>query len=283
MTFGISDDYLREVGISLRGGFSVRFPSKNVESASSWRDKNVKKIVVFSGAGLSAESGIPTFRDSGGLWEQHRIEDVASPEGWERDKKLVLNFYEQRFLKSLQCQPNAAHHAIARLQEYFDVVNITQNIDTLLERAGAKNVWHLHGRIDYQKCELHYSIPAYDDSSFTCDYRAQISSPTKLGDMCPRCGSQLRPDVVLFGEAVDMRQQFLEELVATADVFIGIGTSAQVYPAARLLPLFRRTRLKYFVDPNPAFDMLEGFEILKGRASDQMPTLGVQLVEDFSS
>lgn len=90
----------------------------------------MKKIVVFSGAGLSAESGIPTFRDSGGLWEQHRIEDVASPEGWERNKKLVLNFYEQRFIRSLQCQPNPAHYAIAKLQENFDVVNITQNIDT---------------------------------------------------------------------------------------------------------------------------------------------------------
>lgn len=233
----------------------------------------MKKLVVFSGAGLSAESGIPTFRDSGGLWEQHRIEDVASPEGWERNKKLVLNFYEQRFLRSLQCQPNPAHHAIAKLQGLFDVVNITQNIDTLLERAGAKNVWHLHGRIDYQKCELHSSIPAYDDSSYSCDYRAQISSPTKLGDKCPACGSQLRPDVVWFGEAVDMRQEYLEELVKTADVFIGVGTSAQVYPAAGLLPVFKRTEKKYFIDPNPAYDMLDGFEVLKGTASEQMPKL----------
>src|SRR5450759_1161828 len=231
----------------------------------------MKKIVVFSGAGLSAESGIPTFRDSGGLWEQHRIEDVASPEGWELDKKLVLNFYEQRFIRSLQCQPNPAHHAIAKLQENFDVVNITQNIDTLLERAAAKTVWHLHGRIDYQKCELHYSIPAYDDSSYACEYRTQIFSATKFGDKCPRCGSQLRPDVVWFGEAVDMRQKYLEELVETADVFIGVGTSAQVYPAAGLLPLFKRTKLKYFIDPNPAYDMLDGFKVLKGTASEQMP------------
>lgn len=238
----------------------------------------MKTIVVFSGAGLSAESGIPTFRDSGGLWEQHRIEDVASPEGWERNKLLVLNFYEQRFLRSLQCRPNPAHDAIAKLRTQFDVVNITQNIDTLLERAGSKNVWHLHGRIDYQKCELHYSIPAYIDSSYSCDYRVQITSPTKLGDKCPKCGSQLRPDVVWFGEAVDMKQEYLDELVRSAEIFIGVGTSAQVYPAAGLLPLFRRTQRKFFIDPHPAYDVLDGFEVLEGTASEQMPGIVARLL-----
>ncbi len=238
----------------------------------------MRKIVVFSGAGLSAESGIPTFRDSGGLWEQHRIEDVASPEGWERNKQLVLNFYEQRYLKSLQCRPNPAHDAIAQLQHTFEVINITQNIDTLLERAGSKNVWHLHGRIDYQKCEFHYSIPPFDDASFTCNYRAQITSPTKLGDLCPKCGSQLRPDVVWFGEAVDMRQEYLDEQVETADIFVGIGTSAQVYPAAGLLPLFSRTPQKFFIDPHPAYDKLEGYEVLEGAASEQMPRLTAMLL-----
>jgi NAD-dependent deacetylase len=167
--------------------------------------------------------------------------------------------------------------AIARLQNIFDVVNITQNIDTLLERAGAKNVWHLHGRIDFQKCELHYSIPAYDDTSYSCNYRTHIDSPTKLGDSCPQCGSQLRPDVVWFGEAVDMRQEYLEELMKTADLFIGIGTSAQVYPAAGLLPLFKRTKQKYFIDPHPAYDMLDGFEVMKGAASEEMPKLATAL------
>jgi NAD-dependent deacetylase len=238
----------------------------------------MKTIVVFSGAGLSAESGIPTFRDSGGLWEQHRIEDVASPEGWERNKALVLNFYEQRFLRGMQCRPNPAHDAIAKLKSRFNVVNITQNIDTLLERAGSTNVWHLHGRLDYQKCELHYSIPAYTDDSFSCDYRAQIVSPTKLGDKCPKCGSQLRPDVVWFGEAVDMRQEYLDELVNTADIFIGVGTSAQVYPAAGLLPLFRRTQQKFFIDPHPAYDLLDGFEVLKGTASGHLPGLTSRLL-----
>jgi NAD-dependent protein deacetylases, SIR2 family len=233
----------------------------------------MKTIVVFSGAGLSAESGIPTFRDSGGLWEQHRVEDVASPEGWERNRQLVLNFYEQRFLRSFQCRPNPAHDAIAKLRSHFDVVNITQNIDTFLERAGSKNVWHLHGRIDFQKCEFHYSIPPYDDSSYSCDYRARIISPTKLGDKCPKCGSQLRPDVVWFGEAVDMRHEYLEELVKTVEIFIGVGTSAQVYPAAGLLPLFRRIKQRFFIDPHPAYELLDGFEVLKGTASEQMPPL----------
>ena len=113
-----------------------------------------KRVVVFSGAGLSAESGIPTFRGSDGLWENHRIEDVASPEGWARDPKLVLNFYAMRFEKVQSVQPNVGHFALAKLQEKFDVINITQNIDDLLERAGCRNVWHLHGRIDYQKCEI---------------------------------------------------------------------------------------------------------------------------------
>jgi NAD-dependent deacetylase len=241
--------------------------------------KSRKTLVVFSGAGLSAESGISTFRDSGGLWEQHRIEDVASPEGWQRNKKLVLDFYAQRFAKAMSCAPNPAHAAIAALQDDFDVVNITQNIDTLLERAGAKNVWHLHGRIDFQKCEHHFSIFADDDADFNCDYRAQISSPTRLGDLCPKCGGQLRPDVVWFGEAVDMRQDYLQTLIFKAEIFIGVGTSAQVYPAAGLLPLFRATPKKYFVDPRPAYDVLNGYEVLEGTASHQVPLLVKRLLQ----
>ncbi|HTX17408.1 MAG TPA: Sir2 family NAD-dependent protein deacetylase [Bacteroidota bacterium] len=236
-------------------------------------------LVIFSGAGLSAESGIATFRDAGGLWEQHRVEDVASPEGWDRDKKLVLNFYEERFRKGLACAPNPAHRAIARLEEKYDVVNITQNIDTLLEQAGSTNVWHLHGRIDFQKCEFHFSIPPYDDPSYSCDYRARISAPTKLGDRCPKCGGQLRPDVVWFGEAVDMRQEYLETLVRRTDIFVGVGTSAQVYPAAGLLPLFNGTKEKYFIDPKPAYDLLHGFKVLQGRASNRMPELADRLLQ----
>lgn len=230
-------------------------------------------IVVFSGAGLSAESGIPTFRDSGGLWEQHRIEDVASPEGWERNKRLVLDFYGMRFRKQQECLPNPAHYAIAELSKKYRVVNITQNIDTLLERAGNENVWHLHGRIDMQKCEYHRSLAFDDDDIHTCDFRSAIEKPIAVGDVCPRCGAQLRPDIVWFGEPVDMRHEYLDELVSTADIFIGIGTSAQVYPAAGLIPLFRRTKEKYFIDPHPQVDVLHGYTVLKGSASDQMPRL----------
>jgi NAD-dependent deacetylase len=238
----------------------------------------MKKIVIFSGAGLSAESGIPTFRDSNGLWEQHRIEDVASPEGWQRNPALVLDFYAKRFEKMQTCKPNPAHHAIARLSEHFEVICITQNIDNLLEQAGVKNVWHLHGRIDNQKCEWHTSIPAYSDPRFLCDYQAEITTPILLGDKCAACGGQLRPDVVWFGEAVDMRADYLDELVRAADVFIGVGTSAQVYPAAGLLSHFRRTKQKFFIDPKPAYEALVGFEVLAGRASEKMPELAERLI-----
>ncbi|MDJ0735602.1 MAG: Sir2 family NAD-dependent protein deacetylase [Nostocaceae cyanobacterium] len=230
------------------------------------------KIVVFSGAGLSAESGIPTFRGSGGLWSGYRIEDVATPLGWMGNPQLVLDFYAQRFEQMQQCQPNAAHLAIAKLASIFDVVCITQNIDTLLEKAGVSDVWHLHGRIDFQKCEWHFGIPPVD-ADWQCDYRVQITKPTQLGDFCPVCGRQLRPDVVWFGEAADMRVDQLYEIVSQVDVFIGIGTSATVYPAANLLRFFAGVKHKYFIDPNPNYDVLQGFTILIGTSTAKMPEL----------
>jgi NAD-dependent deacetylase len=232
-----------------------------------------KKIVVFSGAGLSAESGIATFRGSDGLWENHRIEDVASPEGWTRNPKLVLDFYNRRFEKVKQVQPNAGHIALAELQEKFDVVHITQNIDNLLERAGNQTVWHLHGRIDHQKCERHYDIFGFRDSYFSCDFKSEISKPVQLGDKCPTCGAQLRPDIVWFGESVDMQSDYLGNLIDTASIFIGVGTSAQVYPAAGLLTLFEQTEQKFFIDPNPAYEALHGFEVIPSTATDALPKL----------
>ncbi|MFZ4619360.1 MAG: SIR2 family NAD-dependent protein deacylase [Bacteroidota bacterium] len=236
-------------------------------------------IVIFSGAGLSTESGIPTFRDSGGLWEQHRIEDVASPAGWKRDPQLVLNFYAKRFEKQSECLPNPAHYAIAELSKHHSVVNITQNIDTLLERAGCENVWHLHGRIDMQKCEYHHSLAFEYDGDLECTYRSKITVPIKLGDMCPKCGGQLRPDIVWFGEPVDMREEFLMKTIKQAEIFIGVGTSALVYPAAGLLPMFRMTPEKYFIDPFPNEELLNGFTILKGLAGEQLPTLVNSLLD----
>ena len=237
----------------------------------------MKKIIIFSGAGLSAESGIPTFRDMGGLWENHRIEDVASPLGWMNNKELVLNFYAQRFVQMQQCQPNPAHKAIAKLATVFDVVCITQNIDTLLEQAGVKDVWHLHGQIDYQKCEWHFSIPPMD-ADWQCDYRAKITKPIELGERCPKCRKLLRPDVVWFGEAADMRVDTLYEIVSKIDIFIGVGTSAQVYPAANLLKFFGDVKEKYFIDPNPAYEVLNGFTVIKGTASEKIPQLVEQLI-----
>lgn len=230
------------------------------------------KIVIFSGAGLSAESGIPTFRDSGGLWEEHRIEDVAAPIGWQKNPQLVLDFYAQRFVQMQSCHPNAAHLAIAHLAQQFDVLCLTQNIDTLLEQAGITNIRHLHGRIDYKKCEWHFSIPPVD-ADWQCDYRAEMTQPVQFGDLCPTCGRQLRPDIVWFGEAVNMPVEELYEIVSQVDVFIGVGTSAQVPPAATLLRFFADVPEKYFIDPNPPLAALNGFTILEGTASEKMPEL----------
>jgi NAD-dependent deacetylase len=229
-------------------------------------------IVIFSGAGLSAESGIPTFRGAGGLWEGYKIEEVATPLGWMQNQKLVLDFYAQRFIEMQQCQPNAAHFAIAELANNFDVVCITQNIDTLLEQAGVKDVWHIHGRIDYQKCEWHFNIPPMY-AGWQCDYQAKIDQPVQWGDLCPKCGKQLRPDVVWFGEAVDMRVDDLYKIQSQVNVFIVVGTSAQVYPAANLLKFFQDVPEKYFIDPEPNADVLAGFTVLTGTATEHLPAL----------
>lgn len=242
----------------------------------------MKKIVVFSGAGLSAESGIATFRGSAdALWSGHKIEDIATPLGWMRNKKLVLDFYSLMFVEMEQCQPNAAHYAIAKLANIFDVVCITQNIDTLLEKAGVKDVWHVHGRIDYHKCEWHFGIPPID-ADWQCDYRSQITKPVELGETCPTCGRLLRPDVVWFGEAADMRVDDLYQIVSQVNVFIGIGTSAVVYPAANLLRFFQDVKHKYFIDPNPNYNLLNNFKILQGTATEKMPELVELLISEFS-
>ncbi len=235
-----------------------------------------KSIVVFSGAGLSKESGVPTFRDAkDGLWENYRIEEVASQDGWQHNPQLVLEFYEARTRNIRACEPNAAHRAIARLQEKYKVVNITQNIDDLLERAGCQDVWHLHGSIKFRKCERHRSI-GYPQ--FHCTYRAPQDEPVRMGELCPQCSGQLRPDIVWFGEAVDMREEEVANLAEDTDVFIGVGTSALVYPAAGMLHVFAPARTKYFIDPHPPTH-LQGFEILTGKAGERMPELVEKLLQ----
>ena len=242
----------------------------------------MRKVVVFSGAGLSAESGIPTFRDSNGLWENHKVEDVAHPSGWKRDKNLVLEFYRQRFESVKNCAPNEAHKSIARLQDKFEVVNITQNIDDLLERAGCKEVRHLHGSINKRKCEWHTSCSMLDgDLQYTCDYATDHTEAVKLGDLCPKCNGQLRPNVVWFDEPVAFEFETMRELVREVKyndgVFICIGTSAQVHPAAALIPLFVQVANKYIIDLNAR--PIGNYTLLKGSAGEKMKELADKLLE----
>lgn len=240
----------------------------------------MKTVVVFSGAGLSKESGIPTFRDSlNGLWENYRIQEVASREGWVSNPSAVLGFYAARWRNIQACEPNAAHFAIADLGRHCRVINITQNIDDLFEKAGVSDVMHLHGRIQSRKCEWHRSISGIPgDTQFHCDYRIDQTAPVELGEKCPRCGGQLRPDIVWFGEAVDMQWDYFEQLASATDVFIGVGTSGQVEPAATLLSVFLPARERYFIDPSPPRG-LEKYQVIQGAAAEQIP----KLVKDLLS
>lgn len=195
-----------------------------------------KKLVIFSGAGMSAESGIKTFRDNGGLWEEYRVEDVATPEAWERDPELVTRFYNQRRKQVMEAQPNEAHKIIADLQKYFDVTVITQNVDNLHERAGSKKVIHLHGEIMKVRSSrnplLVYELKHWE---------------VKMGDTC-ELGSQLRPNIVWFGELVPMMEPAIE-IAGEAELLTVIGTSLNVYPAAGLVNYTPDEIPKWLVDP----------------------------------
>lgn len=179
------------------------------------------KIVILTGAGISAESGLGTFRDEGGLWSQHRIEDVATPEGFARNPKLVQDFYNARRVQAAQAQPNAAHAAIARLQQTFpgDVILVTQNVDSLHEKAGSPDVIHMHGELAGALCS-------------NCGHRWTAPDHMQVGEHCPHCANPAaRPDVVWFGEMPYHMDQIYADLIS-ADLFAAIGTSGQVYPAA---------------------------------------------------
>lgn len=195
-----------------------------------------KKIAILTGAGISAESGIKTFRDSDGLWENHRIEDVASPEGWYRDKELVLDFYNQRRRQLLQCQPNQAHYALAALEDKYDVTIITQNVDDLHERGGSSNIIHLHGEL--------LKARSTANEYLVYDWQKDITQ----NDKCEK-GSQLRPHIVWFGEAVPLIED-AAKVVQQADVFIVVGTSLLVYPAAGLINYTKYDIPKWLIDPN---------------------------------
>lgn len=197
----------------------------------------MKKIVVLSGAGVSAESGIPTFRASDGLWENHRVEDVATFEAWERNPALVQDFYNQRRKQALSVEPNAGHRALVQLEEKYDVTIITQNVDNLHERAGSSNVIHLHGELFKSRSTVDESL-VYDIEGWEI----------KTGDLCDK-GSQLRPHIVWFGEAVPMMDVALD-ITYEADLLIVVGTSLNVYPAAGLVYAVRDGVPIYVVDPN---------------------------------
>lgn len=215
------------------------------------------KIAVLSGAGVSAESGIKTFRDSEGLWEGHDVMEVASPEGFNRNPELVLDFYNQRRKQLLTVQPNAAHRALAELEQYHDVTIITQNVDDLHERAGSTNVIHLHG-------ELLKARSTYNENSVV-DWRTDLN----LGHLCDN-GYQLRPHIVWFGEMVPMLE-VAAEVVEAADVLIIVGTSMQVYPAAGLMQYAREDAHIYFVDPRPSINPSKRVTIFAENASTGIP------------
>ena len=195
-----------------------------------------KKLVVLTGAGISAESGIATFRDSGGLWEGHRVEDVATPEGWQRNPKLVLDFYNERRKKAIVSKPNRGHEILVEFEQDFDVTIITQNVDDLHERAGSRNVIHLHGKLFESRSTIDPSL-VYPIDGWELN----------LGDRCEK-GSQLRPNIVWFGEAVPMIE-VASVITSTADVFLVVGTSMVVYPAAGLIDYVPEHVKKFVIDP----------------------------------
>jgi NAD-dependent deacetylase len=229
----------------------------------------MKKVVVLSGAGVSAESGIKTFRDSGGLWEGYNVMEVASPEGWHANPELVLDFYNQRRKNALSASPNEGHLLIAELEEYFKVSVITQNIDNLHEKAGSSRVIHLHGELFKSRSTLDPSL-IYDIDGWELN----------MGDTCEK-GSQLRPDIVWFGEMVPMMEVAVEEVV-TADIFIVIGTSLQVYPAAGLLEYAKSSIPIYVIDPKmPDISYRSNLHLIEEVGSIGMKIVKQQLINDY--
>lgn len=204
-----------------------------------------KHLVILTGAGVSAESGFATFRDTGGLWEQYNVNDVASIEGWYRNRKLVLEFYNQRRAQLKDARPNAAHVAMAELEKDYRVDVITQNVDNLHERAGSTRVLHLHGELTKVRPEN----GIYDRTESEAEVIDVGYRPVILGDLAPN-GSQLRPHIVFFGEAVPNISKAID-LVEQADILLIVGSSLQVYPAAGLYRYARNDCPIYVIDPKP--------------------------------
>lgn len=229
------------------------------------------KLVVFSGAGMSAESGISTFRDSNGLWENYDIQQVATPEAWERNPALVQRFYNERRKNILEAQPNEAHQYIAKLQDHYDVQVITQNIDDLHERAGSQNVLHLHGNIRLAKSsgpDAQYTTQFYEVNGWKLDLEQ---------DFCPN-GYPLRPHVVWFGEAVPAYEEAIR-LVQSADIFIVIGSTLSVYPVAALVHEIPHYSKAYYIDPQADHSRVPPqYKLLNMTATEGMHELFHQLI-----
>ena len=222
----------------------------------------MKNIVILTGAGISAESGIKTFRDSDGLWENHRIEDVATFDAWERNKELVLDFYNKRRSQLLTCEPNEAHKLLVQLEQKYNVQIITQNVDDLHERAGSNNVLHLHGEL--------FKVRSTIDEHLIYDWEKDLTTE----DKCEK-NSQLRPHIVWFGEQVPMIE-VAGKITSKADIFIVIGTSMQVYPAAGLVHFTDFTVPKYVIDPSkPTISNIQNIEYITEKAS-----IGVKYLVD---
>lgn len=226
----------------------------------------MRKIVALTGAGISAESGIKTFRDADGLWEGHDVMEVATPEGWLRNPELVLKFYNDRRRQLLTVSPNAAHKALVELEEKFDVDIITQNVDDLHERAGSTTVTHLHGELLKARSQVNNEMI----TSCTTDI--------KIGDLC-ESGKQLRPHIVWFGEEVPMMETAIEK-TQNADIIIIIGTSMQVYPAAGLIQYTKSNTQKFFIDPYPS-KVDSSIEVIAEKATIGVPLLTKKLLEKY--
>ncbi len=225
-----------------------------------------KRLVILTGAGISAESGLKTFRDSDGLWEGYNVMDVATPQAWQRNPELVQQFYNERRKQVLFALPNEAHFQLAKLEDYFDVQIITQNIDDLHERAGSTNITHLHGVITYAQSDVNPSL-----------IYAIVGDELKMGSLC-ELGSQLRPHVVWFGEAVPMIEQ-AAEICEQADLFMLIGTSLAVYPAAGLIDFVPSATPKYIIDKKiPAVNQYKNILKIEKTATEGVKEVAKLLV-----
>jgi NAD-dependent deacetylase len=230
----------------------------------------MQKLVVLSGAGISAESGIPTFRDADGLWEGYDVMEVASPIGWHKNPQLVLDFYNMRRKRALEVFPNAGHEALAALEAHFEVTIITQNVDNLHERAGSSRVVHLHGSLFEARSTLDESL-VYPITSWELSW----------GQTCER-GSQLRPHIVWFGEAVPMMEK-ASEIAAQADIFLVVGTSLVVYPAAGLVDYVPSNAPMYVIDPHlPPLRHRPNLMMIKEKSSVALPSLAKELIQKFA-